>query len=384
MQKFKNAIALENLESTKQQGLLDALSKSLQTQNTLLEARKSLSQSLANYYEGELGIVAKLTTNEQEKQQLAEAIAGIKIKALLRQQELERDILEMNIQQKEIALELEKSKNNQAQLQNQADIAQTQADIQKTEARQDLTPEQKQAQLAADYANLQAKILAGANLYYQGQLLDRQGAINQYQAEVERSNQGRQQELAYDAAREEYVGAMSDPVRKQQAANALAGELRGKGLGDPRANVGNLRNFNQENQAWIFRDRNGYPIFQPPYRSSGYSFDPYAPAPKLPAAPNYQQAVREYLKNPLKFVQPIYNPPANLSPANAPIGKTGLLRPVSQDSTNRIQLTGDLKVENTVNVTLASKEDKQLGIQMENTILTSLDDVFKIVQRNLQ
>ncbi|MDV2993236.1 MAG: hypothetical protein N4J56_002890 [Chroococcidiopsis sp. SAG 2025] len=387
MQKFKNAIALENLEYTKQQGLLDALSKSLQQQNTLLEVRKSLSQSLANYYEGELGIIQKLTTNEQEKQQLAEAIAGIKIKALLRQQELERDILEMNIQQKEIALELEKSKNNQAQLQNQADIAQAQADIKKTEARQDLTPEQKETQLAADYANLQVKILAGANLYYQGQLLDSQGAINQYQADVERSNQARQQDLAYDSARADYVEAMADPTRKQRAARALKEEILIDQVGDYRegANITNLRNFNQENQAGLFRDRNGNFLFQPPYRSSGYSFDSYTPAPNLPASPDYQKAVQEYLKNPLRFVQPVYNPPANLAPANTPFGRTGLLRPVSEDMPSKaIQLTGDLKMENTVHVHLESKEDKALGQQLENTILNSLDGVFKVVERNLR
>lgn len=384
LQKFKNAIAVENLEYTKQQNLLEALTKSLQQQNTLLEARKSLSQSLADYYEGELGLIQKLTTNEQEKKLLAEAVAGIKIKALLRQQEIERDVLSMNIQQKEIALELEKSKNKQGLLQNQADVAQAQADIKKTEARSDLTPEQKEAQLAADYANLQAKILAGANLYYQSQLLDRQGKINQYEAQVQRENQGRQQDLAYDNAQTEYVTSIADPGRRQRATTELAGRLRGKAFGDTRPNLGNLRNFNQENQAIYLRDRYGNSLFPMPYRSSGYSFDPYAPTPAIAPLPGYQQTEQEYLKNPRRFVQPTYNPPTNLVPVNAPPLKTGLARPVSEDSTNRIQLTGDLKMENTVNVTLASKEDRALGQQLENTILDSLDSVFRVVERNLK
>lgn len=134
-----------------------------------------------------------------------------------------------------------------------------------------------------------------------------------------------------------------------------------------------------------FFNRNANPVFQPPYNKGGFVFNTYAPAPAIAPLPSYQQSVQEFLKNPLKFVQPIYNPPANLTPVNTPSGGTGLLRPAFEDPASKaIQLTGDLKMENTVNVTLASKEDKALGQQLENTILDSLDSVFKVVERNLK
>ena len=62
---------------------------------------------------------------------------------------------------------------------------------------------------------------------------------------------------------------------------------------------------------------------------------------------------------------------------------TAAAKQTSQNAIQPVQLTGDLKMENNINVNLNSARDKQLGVDIESTILNSLEQTFKAVELRL-
>ncbi len=48
-----------------------------------------------------------------------------------------------------------------------------------------------------------------------------------------------------------------------------------------------------------------------------------------------------------------------------------------------LTLTGDLVVNNTVHVNLNSPQDRQLGVEVENSTLEALGSAFKLVKQNM-
>lgn len=303
VQAVKSAVDAENLKLAEQQNLYEALNKSLLNQVKLLESRKELSNSLSAFYEGELGALSKVTNNEVERKQIAETIAAIKLKSLREQQQIEWDILNANIKQKENALEMEKIKNRQAKLQNVSDIAQSGANLAKTEARTDLTPEQKKLQLQADRLDLQAKIQQGANLQYNDYLLEQQGKINSFEAQSQAANLNRSQQAAYDNARADFANARVNPADRIRDSRILQQEFRTKltgnfGEGDFASTT---RRYGQEVASEAF-GTNG------PYQQSNFGPAPTGadtnisrqnslPQMSLPSLPTFEAVLGQFLQN---------------------------------------------------------------------------------------
>lgn len=362
----QNAVAAENLAYQEQERILAGLSKSLELQGQLLAARKSVSDSLTNYYVGELTVLDKLNAGCKDRIQYEEAIAAVKLDSLTNQQQLERDILELNLKQKEAALELEKIRNRSAASQNRADIAQARADIAKTRARIDLTPQDRALQENADRLNLLAKFEKGFGISQEAVFLDKQGELNSRFGQIERDNLYRKQQVDYDNARFDFE-AKRGPEGKAEA-QALYDEILARilpGLPKNESKILNaaLENYSDTVAAQNFRDRFGNQVNQieTPTVGGGITFDTSAPefAELANALPPELQAAQ------LKFIQEQVN--------------------IAKASTEGlIQLTGDLKMENNISVTLNSPKDKQLGVDIEQTILNSLESTFTLVKDKLK
>ncbi|MBL1177679.1 hypothetical protein [Pantanalinema sp. GBBB05] len=191
VQAAQNAATAQTLPLQRQQQLLDAQTKSLENQNKLLEARKSLQQSMTDYTTGMLDLLAKGAQNEIQRQQIAKVTAAIKLKALQVQQEMERQSLELQLQQEQAALRRQKIENTIAQIRNQADQAKAKAELSKVMADPTATEEQKQAAVLG----LQASQQEGMGLQMQGQAIDEQAAVNQQVGQMRRFQMRMQQSL---------------------------------------------------------------------------------------------------------------------------------------------------------------------------------------------
>lgn len=350
VQAYSQAVQKENLELEKQQLLSDALVKSLENQNKLLNARKSLASSLQSFYESELGILAEISTSEVEKKELAETTAVIRLRGLRQQQEIERDILELNIKQRDAALEQEKAKNRIAQSQNLADIAQATADVAKTAARTDLTPQARALQQNADELNLTAKLQAGVGLISTEGLLKGQSALNEKIDAIERGNLARSQQSQENRARAELANSRVSPVQQRQDKLALETDINNQ----------TFRTTDRDSIRQQTREFNEG-------RSSNL-FNTNAPSINLPQLQLTEIDIEKAMVGLLAKAQ------AGLNAANKQPG-VNAIKPV--------QLTGDLKIENTINVNLNSAKDKQLGVDIEGTILNSLEQTFKAVELRL-
>lgn len=226
-QAAQNAATAQTLPLQRQQQLLDAQTKSLENQNKLLEARKSLQQTMTDYTTGMLDLLAKGAQNEIQRQQIAKVTAAIKLQALKVQQEMERQSLELQLQQEATALRRQKIENDIARVKNAADQAKAKAELSKVMADPTATEEQKQAAALG----LQAAQQEGIGLQMQGQMLDEQEGVNQQVGQMKRFQLSMQQRLQTRQAEAAVLDTLP-PGTKERAYRRLQKEMLGEMFGN--------------------------------------------------------------------------------------------------------------------------------------------------------
>lgn len=184
-QAIQNRATVATQSFTKELQLNSALEKSLSRQNQLLDAQKSLRSALSNYIDAELQVLQETASTEQEKKELAETQASLKLNAVRQQIELDRQSLELQILQTEQAQQRLEIENAIAQIKNRAETAKLQAEVAKVESDPNATPEQKEAAKLAVVASR----FEGDALQQEAQLLAEQRAANEQINRMRRQGQ---------------------------------------------------------------------------------------------------------------------------------------------------------------------------------------------------
>lgn len=186
----------------------DYLVKNLERQNTLLSAQKDLQSAISGYIDGEYKIAESLLTNEYQKRTLREEAARSRLAFLDREQELERQSLDLEQAKNKALLDREIIQNRIAQSKSEAGLAKSIAEQAKTNADPKATAADKNA------ADLSVKASQDEVIgtRFQGRLLEDQGA----------------QQAGLDAAKRRSL-AVSQDLKRDQARADLAKETRGRG-----------------------------------------------------------------------------------------------------------------------------------------------------------
>ncbi|MBD2365249.1 tape measure protein [Anabaena minutissima FACHB-250] len=222
---------------------LSAAEKSLQFQNQLLDAQKSLRSALSGYIDAEFQILKESAKGEREKKQLAETQANIKLQAAKQQAELDKQSLELQILQTEQAQKRLEAENAIAQIKNRADIATKQAELAKVQADPNATPEQKEA------ARLQvvAAQAEGEGLQQQAGFLIQQRGVDSQVNQMRRQAQEAQSGAAITQAEFEAANNIANRRERRRALRQLADRSRERvfGTSDRGEASSRLEDFNR-------------------------------------------------------------------------------------------------------------------------------------------
>lgn len=156
-QAYQNRLEQQNQALSQQQALYDALGRSLESQNRLLEAARDLQSAGADFVASSLGAVSELERSDFRRRQLAQITAAIQLEALQQRQALELQLFNIQQEQNRLALERREIENQIAIIRQQAAIAQGEADIRAAEARRQagqITQEEFDAVVLKQQANL--------------------------------------------------------------------------------------------------------------------------------------------------------------------------------------------------------------------------------------
>lgn len=190
--------------------------RALENQNKLLEAQKSLKQSIASYDDQAYKILIDTEKSETEKAKLQELAAAARLRGLKETQAIERDILELQIEQERVA-------NRVATVKAAAALERAKAEEEKTALNPEATDADKRAaRLTTTAAGLELGALLQA-----GQLQDRLAQSRRAQAEID----DRRERLA---ARFELAQARTDKTQREDEIERLRGEAA-RGIGMNRA-----------------------------------------------------------------------------------------------------------------------------------------------------
>ena len=219
-QEYLNQIEEQNQAIKKQSMLYEVLASALAERNKVLEASKNLAAAAAGYITTELDVLSKVETSEYRRKQLAEISAAIKLEALRKQQEFERQSLENQILQNKLALEREVIQNRINQSTKIAEIAKQQADIEAFKADSRNNSRSGRAQLRAKELALEANQFGLVQLSLQGGLIQQQLGNQDTLANFQRRSLELKQKGEERQAQAELVNALP-AGRKQRAARAL-------------------------------------------------------------------------------------------------------------------------------------------------------------------
>ena len=214
--RFENSVKAQTLGLDAQKIAADTLTKSLETQNRLLEARKSLTSTFFEFAQSELDLLTKGAKSEQEKQKLAQTTALLKFRALQQQNDLEKQSLELQLQQEQAALRRQKIENTIAQLRNRADVLKAQANVVTTQAKVKAGTA-SQTELEAAQIELLAQQQTGTALQLQGRELDNQAAVNAQIANARRQEQA----IKASSAERAQVAGLFELFRNQPGFSAI-------------------------------------------------------------------------------------------------------------------------------------------------------------------
>ncbi|BAS59851.1 hypothetical protein NIES2135_21080 [Leptolyngbya boryana NIES-2135] len=191
--------------------------KAIERQNTLLNAQKDLQSAISGYVSGQYQLAESLTTSESRKRRIQEEAARSRLAFLAREQALERQSLELEIQRNQAMLLREQIQNRIEQSKAKADVATAQAELEKARADKKTTP----AELRAKELAVQAASDRAVGTQYQGLLLDeqerQQGALDN----ARRRGLQYRQELQTDQAR----SSLAQITRTKSDDRVLAAEF---------------------------------------------------------------------------------------------------------------------------------------------------------------
>ena len=193
IQAIANKGKVAELELSKELKLVDAVSKSLETQNKILEAQRTLSTAKESYLNAELKVLQETAKSEREKKDLAEIAANLKLQAVKQQIEFDRKALSIQLQQTQAAQKRLEVENAIALIKNRADIARSEANEAKLKVKPGALPEEVEA---ARIDTVSAKLEREA-LLEQRRVLTEQRGINQELAKL------RQQEFKFTSQAQE-------------------------------------------------------------------------------------------------------------------------------------------------------------------------------------
>lgn len=211
-QQYENSIKRQNKELDSQTKRLEGLTKAFQMRSELQDAQKGVFDAASSFYQGELDALVQGERSERKKKQLAELIAGIKLKSVLQQAQFEEQSLIMQQQMKTIEIEREKIAARRAL--NDAKIEKRKADNALKVAKKDprTTPEQlEELQTAAD--------IAGENVGYQEQnlrLLQRQQENQDEIFKLQRRELGFRNKGMIRSAQLDVANNTANPALKRQ------------------------------------------------------------------------------------------------------------------------------------------------------------------------
>jgi Phage-related minor tail protein len=195
----RNNLRIQQLEliAQKETQIQDMITKSGELQSKALESRKSALDAGQRYIESEAQILMETTKNQREKKKIAEDLARFQHRMLLQQQELERQNLELQIQQNQLALERQKIETRTAQVRNAAEVEMAAAEEERIRDRYErgLATDRE---LSAAQMKTQAEISEGAGLAFTQILLDRQSQLDEFSAQQQRRMLSMGQETAAD------------------------------------------------------------------------------------------------------------------------------------------------------------------------------------------
>jgi hypothetical protein len=219
-QQVGNGATQLTLPLQRQVELSNALEKSFEIQNNLLQARKGLYTAFQNYLQSEYQILQDTAKSEREKQQYAKEAADAKLQAAITQVNLDKQSLELQIQQAEAAQRRLQIENAIAQIKNQADIAARKADLATTQANPNATAEQVDAarlQLAATEAE-------GLGLREQAKILKQEATANSEINRAKREAQDLEGRSLVRKAQFEAANAIRNPRERREALKQLRAE----------------------------------------------------------------------------------------------------------------------------------------------------------------
>ncbi|MBD2492527.1 hypothetical protein [Aulosira sp. FACHB-615] len=239
IQAIQNTANTQNQALEKEQQLRDFASKSITNQITLLEARKNLISSVAGFYEGELNVLKETTKNQKDQDRLAETAAQIRLNSARSAFEIEKEITQQKIEQKETELSIKELQLQGEQAAARAATLKAQAEQKKVLARPGATQEEKDA-AALD---LQAAQARENQLQLQRSLLGQERAIASAQGQQELKDLTRTQQLQDDQNRLALANARTNKSQGKNELQSLQRDiLRREGATSLR-DFGRNRNF---------------------------------------------------------------------------------------------------------------------------------------------
>lgn len=223
-QEYLNQIEEQNQAIKRQSMLYEVMASALTERNKVLEASKNLAAAAAGFTASELDVLSKVETSEYRRKQLAEITAAIKLEALQKQQEFERESLENQILQNKLALEREVIQNRINQATKIAEVAKQQAEIEVFKADPRNASRSGRAQLRAKELALEASQFGLVQLGLQGGLIQQQLGGQDTLANFQRRSLELKQKGDQRQAEAELINALP-PGRRQRAQRALGQQI---------------------------------------------------------------------------------------------------------------------------------------------------------------
>lgn len=199
----------------------DYLSKALENQNRILQARQGLQGALGQFIETEFKIMEATANTEKERERLARLQADYKLQALQTEQQTQRQMLEIDIKRNEIAQQRAEMENKIAQIRAAADVAKAKAEFAKIQADPNAKPEQiEAARLGIEAANaaLAGTLAEGKMLLQQRQVMAEENSLKRRTLAVQQQTQFRNAEL-------ERIQAIKDPRLRNLEMKEMSGKI---------------------------------------------------------------------------------------------------------------------------------------------------------------
>lgn len=380
--------AAGNVEITR----AEALTKIYERQSSVLESQKSRLDSRTNRLTGELQIAMDLTNSEIKKRDLAQAIAQIKYRSLLKQQELERKVLDIQELQTKAAERREEIQLRSQQAQNKAEVIGAYAELQKTLISQTATTAEK----IIAKLNLDAKLEAGAAIAFDMSQIPEKQKVNRFLMANQRGNLEDQQSMARTQGQTEIIGTMS-PTPQAIAGRQLRREILSNNIGATAGGQNENQAFerleqgNRVGAANIFGGRGDYDDRRKlgDRAMSNYGTPAFMPGVKTPDSPSLNSA-SDYDKMRMNFfaqMQEFLVPIASAAPKLQNPTLNGTTPSGNKDASNQPSQFGDVTLQiEAINVTVKSDKDtpEEGAKEVRNAILDELYGLANKVKKKLK